>query len=248
MVLYEEIAFNEMNAWLKKVKKNPSIINRMATGVQHKINDYIPEKVHQAITYAVEKMVKGVIFGSSYINATMPEKATFEMRESRIKEKIKFYQRTASVEGAVTGAGGILWGFVDFPAFFAIKMKLMFEIASLYGYDVKDLKERLFILYIFQLAFCSQKRRKELAGFMENWPQYSKTLPKEESEIDWRTFQIEYRDYMDLAKLAQLIPVIGAGVGAITNYRLADHLGKSAMQCYRIRYFDRKGLLDKPIS
>ncbi len=28
MLLYEEIAFYEMKAWLKKVKKNPSIINR----------------------------------------------------------------------------------------------------------------------------------------------------------------------------------------------------------------------------
>ncbi len=50
---------------------------------------------------------------------------------------------------------------------------------------------------------------------------------------------------MDLAKLAQLIPVIGAAVGAVANYRLTDYLGKTAIQCYRLRYFTQKGLLEK---
>ncbi|WP_215223599.1 EcsC family protein [Echinicola shivajiensis] len=244
MVLYEEIAFYEMNAWLKKVKKNPSIMNRMAKGVQHKINEIIPDKIHQAITYAIEKMVKGVLFGSTYINTKIPETIPFEGRELKIKNKIKWYQRTASVEGAVTGAGGILMGMVDFPAFLAIKMKMLFEVASMYGYDVKDFKERIFILYVFQLAFCSQQKRKELIEVLENWESFKKTLPEKGDNFDWRTFQLEYRDYMDLAKLAQLIPVVGAGVGAIANWQLTDHLGKTAIQCYRLRYFEKKEALD----
>lgn len=244
MVLYEEIAFYEMNAWLKKIKKNPSIMNRMAKGVQHKINEIIPDKIHQAITYAIEKMVKGVLFGSTYINTRIPEIIPFEGRELKIKNKIKWYQRTASVEGAVTGAGGILMGMVDFPAFLAIKMKMLFEVASMYGYDVKDFKERIFILYVFQLAFCSQQKRKELIEVLENWESFKETLPEKGDNFDWRTFQLEYRDYMDLAKLAQLIPVIGAGVGAIANWQLTDHLGKTAIQCYRLRYFEKKEALD----
>ncbi|WP_186756815.1 EcsC family protein [Echinicola salinicaeni] len=244
MVLYEEIAFYEMNAWLKKVKKNPSIMNRMAKGVQHKINEIIPDKIHQAITYAIEKMVKGVLFGSSYINTKVSEVIPFEGRELKIKNKIKWYQRTASVEGAVTGAGGILMGMVDFPAFLAIKMKMLFEVASMYGYDVKDFKERIFILYVFQLAFCSQQKRKEVIEVIENWENFKKTLPEKGDNFDWRTFQLEYRDYMDLAKLAQLIPVIGAGVGAIANWQLTDHLGKTAMQCYRMRHFEKEETLD----
>ena len=39
-------------------------------------------------------------------------------------------------------------------------------------------------------------------------------------EFDWRKFQQEYRDYIDLAKLAQLIPVIGAPVGVIGSDEL----------------------------
>jgi hypothetical protein len=35
--------------------------------------------------------------------------------------------------------------------------------------------------------------------------------------------------------MAQLIPVIGAAVGAIVNYKLINKLGETAMNSYRMR-------------
>jgi hypothetical protein len=70
---------------------------------------------------------------------------------------------------------------------------------------------------------------------LENWETYRHELPEDLGVFDWRTFQLDYRDYIDLAKLAQLIPIIGAGVGAIANYRLTEHLGKNAMNAFRLR-------------
>jgi hypothetical protein len=61
------------------------------------------------------------------------------------------------------------------------------------------------------------------------------TLPEDVDKFDWRIFQQEYRDYIDLAKMAQLIPVIGAVVGAIVNYKLINKLGETAINCYRMR-------------
>ena len=49
---------------------------------------------------------------------------------------------------------------------------------------------------------------------------------------------------LDLAKLAQIIPIIGAGVGAVANYKLISHLGKTVMNCYRLRYFAEKDKVD----
>ena len=48
----------------------------------------------------------------------------------------------------------------------------------------------------------------------------AKNFRKISIEFDWRNFQQEYRDYIDLAKMAQLIPVIGAPVGIVVNNRL----------------------------
>src|SRR5436189_426419 len=126
-------------------------------------------------------------------------------------------------------------GFADLPILIVIKMKLLFNIAALYGFNVKDYKERLYILYVFQLTYSSQQRRNEVYDLLKNWEEYSILLPANADEFDWRTFQQEYRDYIDLAKMAQLIPVIGAAVGAIANYQLIAQLGETAMNCYRMR-------------
>ena len=62
-------------------------------------------------------------------------------------------------------------------------------------------------------------------------------LPDDINPFDWRNFQQEYRDYIDLAKMAQLIPLIGAPVGLIVNYRLLKKLGTTAINAYRMRLF-----------
>jgi hypothetical protein len=49
-------------------------------------------------------------------------------------------------------------------------------------------------------------------------------------------FQQEGRDYLDLAKLVQLVPVIGAVGGAYVNHRLTHKLGNFAMNAYRMRW------------
>jgi len=60
--------------------------------------------------------------------------------------------------------------------------------------------------------------------------------PADFEHFDWRTFQREYRDYIDLAKLAQMIPVVGAPIGAFVNWRLLERLGETAMNGYRMRW------------
>jgi hypothetical protein len=70
---------------------------------------------------------------------------------------------------------------------------------------------------------------------MEGWDDYSTTLPATMQEFNWRNFQQEYRDYIDLAKMLQLVPGVGAVVGAYVNHRLTEKLGKFAMMAYRMR-------------
>ncbi len=113
---------------------------------------------------------------------------------------------------------------------------MLFDIASLYGFDVKDYRERLYILYVFQLAFSSDEGRKKVYEKIAGWDQQLHTLPEDIHDFDWKTFQVEYRDYIDLAKFDQLIPFIGAAVGAIANYRLIRKLGITAKQAYRMRW------------
>ena len=241
---YEQQVYFELTKWQHKMLRKPSYLNKLAKRVQTKLNTYIPEKIHKAITLAIKQMSRLVLLGAEYITDKQPVNGSLELKEAVIKERINFYKKTAAAEGGITGAGGILLGIADFPLLLGIKMKLLFDIAAMYGFDVKDYKERLYILFIFQLAFSSQETVQSIYKKLEEWPEQSKNLPEDINQFDWRSFQQEYRDYIDLAKMAQLVPVIGAPVGAVVNYRLIKKLGFTAMNAYRMRYF-QMNMLEK---
>jgi len=200
--------------WQKEMLRRPSLLNKLSKKLQTKINTWIPEKVHTAITATIKQMIRAVLFGATYTSPNPTIGKNLELKEAAIQERIRNYRNTAAIEGGITGAGGLLLGLADFPVLLGIKLKLLFDIAAMYGYDVKNYKERVYILHIFELAFSSHQHRKEVYLKMIDWDEKSKSLP---------------------AKMAQLIPVIGAPVGAVANYHLIKKLGITAMNAYRMR-------------
>ena len=232
---YEEKIAHELAQWQIDMQRTPSFSNAAVRKLQTKINSLLPEKLHQVITKVIKEMTRAVLFGANF--TTKPSISIHSLMdiEEEVKEKINRYTSTATAEGAITGFGGFVSGLADFPLWMSIKMKMLFEIAASYGMDTKDYKERLFILYIFQLAFSSQTRRNEIYLLISNWEQQKNKLPSDFNSFDWRSFQQEYRDHLDLAKLLQLIPGIGAVVGAYVNHKLTNRLGKTAMNAYRMR-------------
>lgn len=232
---YEAFVTQELQKWQYKMMKRPGLLGKLSKKAQDKLNSFIPEKVHQAITTVIKQMIRGVLFGAKYTTARPLQDAGLFERELVVKEKIKFYRSTAAVEGGVTGAGGLLLGLADFPILIAIKLKLLYEIAATYGFDLDDYKERIYLLHIFELSFSGRAHSKAVYQKLAGWKQVAADLPPDINHFDWRKFQQEYRDYLDLAKMAQLLPVIGAPVGVIANYSLLKKLGTTAMNCYRMR-------------
>jgi hypothetical protein len=232
---YEAQARAEMAAWRAKVMKGPGILDHAARGVQGRINRIIPEKVHQVITVVIEKMTRAIMSGSDYVAPAPLEGETLSAREAKVRDRLGYYRAAAAAEGGVAGAGGFLLAAADFPVLIVIKIKLLFDIAALYGHRGEDVRERLYILSIFQLAFSSPWHRNDVFEAMQGWD--AREGERSYDGFDWRSFQQQYRDYIDLAKLAQLLPVIGAPVGAVVNYGLLDRLGKTAMNAYRMRWF-----------
>lgn len=232
---YDIYASKELERWKSRMRKSPSIINRASKGVQKKLNSILPEKYHEVVTFAIKNMVKIVLTGSKYITKKTYPPMSLGKKEKLVREKLNFYRKTAMVEGIGTGAGGILMSLADFPLLLTIKIKFLYDIAGIYGFDISDYKERLYILNIFQLAFSSQEKGNRVFSNMENWEEYSKDLPEDMNIDEWRDFQQEYRDYLDIAKLLQMLPGIGAVVGGYTNSKLLNKLGEAAMNAYRMR-------------
>ncbi len=232
---YDMVVRKELARWQQEMLRKPTLVNRFSKNMQTKINNWIPEKIHVAVTATIKQLIKAVLFGAKHTTATPLQHASLQQREIEIDKKIDTYKKTAAMEGGITGAGGILLGLADFPVLIGIKLKLLFDIASLYGFDVNDYKERVYLMHIFELSFSSHAYRKTIYLKMTDWENKKQQLPDDINQFDWRNFQQEYRDYIDLVKMAQLIPIIGAPVGVVVNYRLLNKLGATAKNAYRMR-------------
>jgi hypothetical protein len=232
---YEAQARRELEAWLARMARGPSLLDRASRGVQVRVNRIIPEKVHAAVTTVIEKLTRVIVAGSDLTTAKPLAEGSLSAREAQVRARIGAYRAAAAAEGGVAGAGGFALSLAEFPTLIATKIKLLFDVAALYGHDGAKLPERLYILSIFQLAFSGADHRRDVLAAMADWE--AKTHPLTLDGVDWRRFQQEYRDYIDLAKMAQMIPLIGAPVGAVVNYRLLDKLGETAIEAYRLRWF-----------
>jgi hypothetical protein len=229
---YERKVYGEVLEWQRKLNKRSGILARASKKAQTKVNQLIPDKVHQILTDSIKNMVKATLAGSSFTTKKQQGAGlTLAEKDGLLQKKLAVYRKTAAVEGAGTGAGGIFLGMADFPLLLSIKMKFLFDAASVYGYDPSKYEERLYILYIFKLAFSSDEKRKETLDVIVNWEERKAEL----LEVDWQEFQQEYRDYIDFVKMLQMMPGIGAVVGAYANYNLLDQLGETAMNVYRLR-------------
>lgn len=218
--------------------KRPGLFEKGSKAIQSRVNELFPKKIQEALTKTIKGLVKGVLYGLDYIPKGKAEmNLELKERDRRALELLKKYKRYAAAEGAGTGAGGIMLGIADFPALIAIKMKFLFELAHIYGFSTEDYRERLYLLFVFQLAFSSQEKRPELFYKISHWQETVKGFPelKALESIDWEQLQREYRDAIDLRKMLQMLPGIGAVVGAWANYGLLEDLGHIGMNCFRLR-------------
>lgn len=177
-------------------------------------------------------MIELSLTSSNYIYPIkIDHKWSFEQREKEVRKVINRYKTTARLEGAGTGAGGIILGMADFPLLLSIKMKCLFDIGRIYGFDVTAFSERVFLLQIFSATFSSSETRVKLWEEIRDWNKVTGAI----EDVNWRVLQQEYRDHIDLIKMIQMLPGVGAFVGAIINGKFLEQLGTAAMHAYRIR-------------
>ena len=235
MTLYDLHVDKELNRWHRAIVKDAGLFAHLAHNVQTHTQQLVPPKIQDAITGAMETLVHTILFGSGLI--TVPGNAegmTLGERDFLVSERFRSYQKAAVVQGVGFGAGGLLLGLADLPALMSIKIKFLFDSAKLYGFDPETPNERLFLLTVFQLAFSGRERRQEVFSILQNWDD-TIVLP-----TNWEALQTEYRNYIDMAKFLQLLPVIGSVAGGTANNSLMNQLKTHTMNAYRMRILGKR--------
>lgn len=236
---YEDRVKLDLTKWENKMFKPPGLLEKTSKTFGAKINHLLPKKVHQLMTTTIRTIIHTALFGAEYTpSRSVKSNKTLEQADTEAKELFATYQKIAVAEGAGTGAGGIMLSAVDFPALIAIKMKFLFELAHVYGYSTKQFSERVFILKVFQLTYAGADNRAKLLYGINNWHIEKQQWQSDKDyyrQLDWETFQVEYRDAIDFRKMLQMVPGIGAIAGAWANYTILEELREFAMNAYRLR-------------
>lgn len=180
-----------------------------------------------------------------------------EAADERARQAVNRHIAYAAGEGGVTGAAGFAGLAADVPALFAILLRQMQEIATCYGYDAASPAEREYMLYVLRAGFASNVKVK--MEFIVSLKQFEHVLLR----VAWKKLGEDYaaKHFSKTSVLAamqqftksigiqltkrkalQMIPLVGAVVGASLNGTLAHDVGKAAYMSYRRRWIaEREG-------
>jgi hypothetical protein len=175
--------------------------------------------------------------------------------DERAKKSWNWHIGFAVAEGAATGAGGFVGLAADVPALFTILIREIQEIAICYGYDATSENEKEYSLHILRVGFASNAKLKmefvislkEFEQILLNvtWKKMSETLAAR--QVTKQSLLAALRQYAkklgyDLTKrkALQMVPVVGAIIGASLNATLANDIGKAAYMSYRRRWIAEK--------
>lgn len=176
--------------------------------------------------------------------------------DEQARHSWKWHVALAASEGGATGVAGFAGLAADIPALFGILVRQIQEIATCYGYDVDAPEEREYLLHILRTGFASNVKLK--VEFLVSLKQFEQVL----LHVAWKKmandlaakhlgktsllaavhqFARTLGVQITKRKALQMIPVIGALVGASLNGTLANDVGKAAFMSYRRRKMAEAG-------
>lgn len=175
--------------------------------------------------------------------------------DERARESWNYHIGYAVVEGGATGAGGFVGLAADIPALFSILLREIQEVGTCYGFDVTTDREQDYLLHILQAGFAANVKTK--MGFIVSLKEFeqiliniawkkmaedlaSKQISKHSLLAALRQFAKTLGFQLTKRKALQLVPVVGALVGASLNGTLANDIGKAAYMSYRRRWISEK--------
>ena len=157
------------------------------------------------------------------------------------------YKTLATAEGAGAGYTGLPGIPPDIIALIALNQRAIGEYATYYGFDISSQQERLFALNVLALASSPNDAAKQVA--MAQLVKIAQDVAKKKA---WR--DLEKHGFVQIikiiarslgirltkAKLAQVVPVTGAVVGAGFNAYYTSKVCDAAFYLYRERFLAEK--------
>ena len=156
-------------------------------------------------------------------------------------------QILAAVEGGGAGLGGVAFIAADIPLLFTINLRMIQQIGGAYGFPIDSPDYRPLVLSIFNVAASGGRQTKTdavrevsvAAAAFANDLAYKGKVRGAFREQN-RHLPREIVKNILGRKLAQVIPIAGAAVGAGVNYWFTTETAKATFMLFRTLYLERK--------
>jgi len=161
----------------------------------------------------------------------------------------KWGKGLAGAEGAVTGMTGMLGLTADVPALIILAIRTIRKIGYAYGFDTAREEERPFVLHCLSAgaANCQEDKKRAIASAMElktvlDLPSEAAIRKAQGEILSKEAFSAAVRNVakqlcINLArrKAAQVIPIVGGGVGAVMNVFFLGDIAEASHRLYQRR-------------
>ena len=145
-------------------------------------------------------------------------------------------QALAAVEGAATGAGGVLTTLIDIPLLFVLSLRTIMRIGHCYGYPLEHRKGRHFVLGVLVAAASHslESRRRRLLRLRE-----LEDLIIEETQEE--ILGDELLSFLFQLEIFEEVPGVGAISGALLNLAFIRRIDVTARRVFQERWLQDNG-------
>jgi hypothetical protein len=235
---YEVDVVNEIATWKSRPPNAFSeLFDMIAMPVADLIEKLIPDNlVHTAIAKSYD--LSEVLAGQEDIKRQAGVRELGELLNKPLEEcdRLAFQvsaaaQAWATVEGAATGAGGLLTTLIDIPLVFVLALRTILKTGHCYGYALNQAEDQQFVLGILVAASSSSLEVKRQR--LEELQQIERMLLEETQE------EILGEEALSLLfQLEVFEPVPGVGIisGAVLNLLFIRRVDRTARHVFQERW------------
>ncbi|WP_090981182.1 EcsC family protein [Paenibacillus sp. CF384] len=230
--------------WEKLGRLPFAILDRITPKfIQDKIGTALDELGNYVQSGGRYLISKEQMYRKFFPNAERDETADFERiaqlplgRMDEMADRIiQTSSKTATVQGATTGIGGIFTLAIDIPLLLGISLKALQEIAISYGYDPTEQAERVFIVKCLQFSSADIVGKKAILDDLAVFQSGERSGQVMSQLQGWREVMLTYRDNFGWKKLFQMIPIAGMLFGAYLNRSTLQDVAETGKMMYRKR-------------
>lgn len=157
----------------------------------------------------------------------------------------------ASIQGAVTGATGVVGSAIDVPLSLLMSLRMIYQVGRAYGFELNKDTEQDIVQFVFKQIDLGQIAEKQsvlmalkivsnmlqtndtaqlqnMLGSSNDSEPLKKWLVNENGEMKWNWLN----HLPKVSLISKLTPVAGAGIGAAYSWKLVEDVNQKAQQIF----------------